>query len=80
MNRSPSANGAGSGASPAVVPIFQRALRSPPQHLINADQIDGGNAPIPRPKSPSECWLQAFRTSGLELLFANYFYFIISST
>ncbi|VDK34541.1 unnamed protein product [Taenia asiatica] len=68
LNRSPSANGAGSGASPAVMPVFQRALRSPPQHLINPDQIDavtpanGGNAPIPRPKSPSECWLQAFQT------------------
>ncbi|KAL5963556.1 Dystrophin isoform E [Taenia solium] len=68
LNHSPSANGAGSGASPAVMPVFQRALRSPPQHLINPDQIDaatpanGGNAPIPRPKSPSECWLQAFQT------------------
>ncbi|VDM19274.1 unnamed protein product [Hydatigera taeniaeformis] len=71
MNRLPSVNGVDSGASPALVPVFQRTLRSPPQHLLNSDHLDavttnGSNAPIPRPKSPSECWLQAFRTGDIE--------------
>ena len=68
MNRSPSVNGTVSRISPAIVPTYQRALRSPPQHLLNSERADsvastnGANAPIPRPKSPSECWLQAFKT------------------
>ncbi|CDI96945.1 dystrophins A:C:F:G:H [Echinococcus multilocularis] len=68
MNRFPSGNGAGSSALPTVVPVFQQALRSPPQHFLNPNQLEssvsvnGGDAPIPRPKSPSECWLQAFQT------------------
>lgn len=68
MNRSPSVNGTASRVSPAIAPTYQRALRSPPQHLLNSERADsvasgnGTNAPIPRPKSPSECWLQAFKT------------------
>uniref|UniRef100_A0A5K3F4U3 WW domain-containing protein n=1 Tax=Mesocestoides corti TaxID=53468 RepID=A0A5K3F4U3_MESCO len=63
MNRSPTRNG-----EAGVVPVSQRPLRSPPQHLLEGDRpasvasTAGSGAPIPRPKSPSECWLQAFKT------------------
>ncbi|KAM3178532.1 hypothetical protein ACTXT7_002360 [Hymenolepis weldensis] len=64
MNRSLSVNGMASAISQPA-PALQRSLRSPPQHMLNSD---GANTPgndgtlIPRPKTPSECWLQTFKT------------------
>lgn len=73
MKRSPSVNGAPFATSPPIAPDLQRVLRSPPQHLLNADRAnsttpanDDGTV-IPRPKSPSECWLQAFKTGKIQM-------------
>ncbi|VDO05391.1 unnamed protein product [Rodentolepis nana] len=65
MNRSSSINGLSSTLSQPIAPVFQRNLRSPPQHMLNSESTNtplNDGALIPRPKSPSECWLQAFKT------------------